>query len=272
MAFSPGFLVTAHGHSGIFGARHPSLSAVPSARQAAGWWCARADACRRAETPVCRHARDRDPLRWPAAGTDPIRPRPPPCCHWSRSPTGKPGWPIAACCASRLPSRRRPMRVGSISTTGASGTTAVTTSRSPFTRLMSVSMLCATRSGSKAPVSAVLPEQCQRDNRHVIAAPRVMIGSSTPRPAGSQSAFEFGCLLQSYQRPPRCAQPQRIYRDHREAGREIDITCLERPKSAPAPARPGQRPSAPRPALPRGNGINTLAAGDGVILRLCSVV
>ena len=75
----------------------------------------------------------------------------------------------------------------------------VTTSRVPGTRLMSASMLCATRSRSKALTSAFFPCKVS-DTMGTSSMPLGLIsGSGKPRLRGSQSAFSrmVSCNLTS---------------------------------------------------------------------------
>ena len=109
----------------------------------------------------------------------------------NKSPTGKPK--LADCNAMRISCTVTPepfIRCGSICTnTARRGPPMVTTSRVPGTRLMSASMLCATRSRSKALTSSFLP--CNvRDTIGTSSMPLgLMSGSGKPRLRGNQSAF-----------------------------------------------------------------------------------
>jgi hypothetical protein len=179
----------------------------------------------------------------------------------SSSPTGRPR--LADCSAARRSGTVTPllaMRVGSISTsTARPGPPSVVTSRVPGTRLRSASTLCATRSRSKAPVAASRLNSVSVTIGTSSMPLGLMIGASTPRPLGSQSAFELTVSYSRTSASMRGTPTLNCTVITARPGRDTDITCST-PAICASTCSAGVATicSTSRTAAP-GNGISTLA-------------
>ena len=152
------------------------------------------------------------------------------------------------------------MPAGSISTiTARPGPPMVLTSRVPGTRFRSASTLCATRSRSKGPVLGFLLNSVSVTMGTSSMPLGLMMGSSTPRPFGSQSALEFTVSYSRTSASVRGTPTLNCTVMIATPGRDTDITC-----STPAicastcSAGPATICSTSRTAAP-GKGISTLA-------------
>ena len=179
----------------------------------------------------------------------------------SSSPSGRPR--LADNKAPRRSLTVRPvpaMRAGSSSTrTPRPGPPMVVTSRVPGTRFRSASMLWATRSSSKAPLPAVVPNNVRVTMGTSSMPLGLMRGGSTPRPAGSQSALAFTVSYRRTSASVRGTPTLNCTVSTARPGLATDITCST-PLICDSTCSAGMATicSTSRTAAP-GKGISTLA-------------
>ena len=177
------------------------------------------------------------------------------------SPTGKPRF--ADCSARRMSAAVTPepaMRAGSSATiTARPGPPTVCTSRVPGTRLRSASMLWATRSRSKAPVSASLLNSVRVTMGTSSMPLGLMMGSNTPKFLGSQSALERSVSCRRTSASVRGTPTLNCTAITAKPGRDNDITCSV-PAICESTCSAGIATICSTSAtLAPGNGISTLA-------------
>ena len=146
---------------------------------------------------------------------------------WIRSPTGSPR--LADCkafCISLALTPAPAIRTGSSSTmTARPGPPRVCTSRVPLTRLSSTSMLCATRSKSRAPVSVSLLNSVKVTMGTSSIPLGLMMGSNTPRFFGSQSLLERSVSCRRTKASVRGTPTLNCTVNTANPGRDKDMTC-----------------------------------------------
>lgn len=183
------------------------------------------------------------------------------------SPTGSPRLADSSACRSSGTVTPTPlMRTGSICTiTARPGPPIVLTSRVPATRLRSASILCATRSRSNAPVDAFSLNSVKLTIGTSSMPLGLMIGSSTPSPVGSQSAFEFTVSYSRTSASVRVTPTLNWTVSTARPGRDTDITCsTSRIWLSTCSAGTATICSTSRTAAP-GKGISTLA----IVTSIC---
>ena len=171
---------------------------------------------------------------------------PPRGCRAISSPTGRPRLADCSACAGRpRVTPHAAMRAGSISTTTARpGPPMVVTSRVPATRFRSASMLCATRSRSKAPVSGSSLYSVSATIGTSSMPLGLMIGAQHAQAGRQPVGVGIDGVVQPHQRLGARHADLVLHGDDRHAPGGTPTSHARRPRSGPAPARPGRPPSA----------------------------